>query len=138
MDLHDPVRLPDVDEHDALSIVETVGALVACAVIAATPVWLAVLVDALVPGAGAASGVVAFFVVLVLPAVVRTRRTRHMVGRGARWGANVAFVLRLPIETTRALRRRRTARALGARATSAAVAAVVDDDARAHGSTRAP
>jgi len=119
----------DVDlraEGDALSMFETIGATVACAIIASSPVWIGLLVDALAPGNGVAACAAALLFVVALPAALRTPRTRHLNAWG-RWGAHFGMALRLPIELARITQQRRSTRALSAKSTSTAVTALNDE-----------
>jgi hypothetical protein len=111
----------------ALNLAEILGATFACLVLVTAPVWVALVADEL----GASFELVfvpMFLALIVLPAVVRTKRTRELDGY-RRWGANLGWLLGTPLRVARARARRRRLKLVGAGATSTVVRAL-DEDGR--------
>jgi hypothetical protein len=119
-DVNDPDSTPPRWEQ-AVGAFETLGAVVACAVIATAPAWLAVLAASFgVPALPVF--VAAALVVVVVPAAVRVPG-QPQLDAYRRWGTHVGRVLRAPLSWAASRRTARSVRALGASSPSSSTAA---------------
>lgn len=102
----------------AIGVIETLGALVACAVIATLPVWLALL-------AGRRFGPIMFLlsaaVVVVAPALLPLRDQPHL-DAGQRWGTRMGQLVGAPLRLAARRRAIRRHRALGASTSASSTA----------------
>ena len=112
---------PEPRWEQAVDVVETGGALLACAFLASCPVWGAVLLSALF----GVSGLIAFPVLLVafvIAPALPVGRDRRLDGY-QRWGTNMGRLLRAPITLATNRRKARETRSLGASTSASSTAA---------------
>jgi hypothetical protein len=101
----------------AIDVVETLGAVVACAGIASLPFWLALLL----PQVAVVVFVVATVVVLVAPALLPLPG-RPELDAGQRWGTRMGHLFGLPLRLLSQRRAARRHRALGASTSTSSTA----------------
>ena len=106
---------------DVAAVVETLGALVACALIASCPLWGTVLLALLGWPAVLVFPVLAA-AFLLTPAVVKVRERPHLDGYHRR-GTNMGKLLRAPIALLEARRNTRAIKSLGASTSASSTAA---------------
>ncbi len=101
-------------------VVETLGALVACALIVSCPLWGTVLLILLgLPGLGTFSLSVLTAALVLWPAL-RPVPGDPQLNAYQRWGTNWGRLLRAPIQLVKRRQRKRGLRSLGASSSSAA------------------